>query len=1034
MKIQSLRPHKFPKQIQKTLLLLCWVGICSVQAQNYEWALGMGGTDFDAANDIAVDASGNVYVVGNFRSTNVDFDPSTGNTANLTADVIDIFIAKYTKNGDYLWAHTIGGTNIDDGLNIAVDANGNVYITGIFSGTVDFDPSAGGIANLNDSDGTGFFAKYDTNGNYVWAHNIGTRSNGIAVDASNNVYVIGNFFGTLDFDPSAGNTANLTASSIDIFFAKYDTDGNYVWAHKIGGAGFDFKNGYGIVVDGSGNVYITGDFGGSDVDFDPSVGGTANLSSNGGTDIFFAKYDSNGNYLWAHSIGGTASDGGVVITLDGSSNVYITGSFSSSNVDFDPSAGGTTNLSSNGSLDIFFAKYDSNGNYVWARSIGGTNKDADRGMTVDGSGNVYITGYFQGFNVDFDPSAGGTALLSANRSTSSSIYVAKYNSNGEYIWAYEIGGDDSNNGAGIVLDEQENVVFTGHFSEDNADFDPITGGTAPLKNLGQYDIFIAKYCQSAPSGAGSIASSATTVCQNQTGVTYTVPTIANATGYTWTLPAGANIVAGANTNSIIVDFSSTAVSGNVTVSGTNACGNGAVSAAVVMTVNPLPASAGSVISSATTVCQNQTGVTYTVPAIANATGYSWTLPAGANIVAGANTNSITVDFGATAVSGNVTVSGTNACGNGVASTAVVMTVNPLPASAGSVISSATTVCQNQTGVTYTVPAIANATGYSWTLPAGANIVAGANTNSITVDFNTASSGNVTVKGTNACGDGVVSATLAVAVSASITPAVSLTSDANNNEVVQGTQVTFTATPSNIGTAPTYQWQIDGANIAGATNDTYVTSTLKNGETVSVIMTASEPCVTTPTASASLSMKVVSPPDQPFNITGVSTSNDVVLSWETTGTGNESGFHILRSINDSSNFVNIKTLDAGIRTYTDIGQSPNTRLYYKVVAFNIAGETASAIFSLLLTGTDEEMTNVYPNPFSNTFRITLGTLYQGKVSVRLLNLQGQLIKDFGLFDADTLSQQVFNTSTISSIIYILELATDKHRTTIRLFKK
>jgi hypothetical protein len=160
----------------------------------------------------------------------------------------------------------------------------------------------------------------------------------------------------------------------------------------------------------------------------------------------------------------------------------------------------------------------------------------------------------------------------------------------------------------------------------------------------------------------------------------------------------------------------------------------------------------------------------------------------------------------------------------------------------------------------------------------------------------------------------------------------------------------------------------------------------------------------------------------------------VLSWETTGTGNESGFYILRSIGDSNNFVNIKTLGAGIRNYTDIDQSPNTQLYYKVVAFNIAGEAASAIFSPLMTGTDEELTNVYPNPFSKTFSITLSNLYQGKVRVRLLNLQGQLIKDFGLLDTETLSQQVFDASTISSTIYILELATDEHRTTIRVFKR
>ncbi|MGL2964505.1 PKD-like domain-containing protein [Flavobacterium sp. RSB2_4_14] len=253
-----------------------------------------------------------------------------------------------------------------------------------------------------------------------------------------------------------------------------------------------------------------------------------------------------------------------------------------------------------------------------------------------------------------------------------------------------------------------------------------------------------------------------TVCQGQSGVIYSVPSIANATGYIWSLPSGASIVSGANTNSIIVDFSASATSGNITVRGTNACGTGIVSANYPITVNPLPVAAGTISGSAT-VCQGQNGVTYSVPAIANASGYVWTLPSGATIASGNNTNAITVDFNTSAVSGNITVLGTNACGNGIISANFPVTINPLPIAAGNITGSAT-VCQGQNSVIYSVPAITYATGYTWVLPSGATITAGSNTNTITVAFSTtAVSGNITVLGTNGCGNGIVSANFPVTV-------------------------------------------------------------------------------------------------------------------------------------------------------------------------------------------------------------------------------------------------------------------------------
>ena len=247
-----------------------------------------------------------------------------------------------------------------------------------------------------------------------------------------------------------------------------------------------------------------------------------------------------------------------------------------------------------------------------------------------------------------------------------------------------------------------------------------------------------------PVAAGTITGSAA-VCQGQTSVTYTVPAITNATSYVWTLPTGAT--GSSSTNSITVIFGISAVSGSITVKGHNDCGDG-VEATKIITVNPLPATAGAITGSAT-VCQGQTSETYTVPAIPNATSYVWTLPAG--VTGTSTTNSIIVDFGLSAVSGAITVSGHNDCGDGVADS-LSITINPLPETAGAITGS-DTVCQGQTSVTYTVPAIINATSYVWTLPAGTTGIS--TTNSITVDFGlSAVSGTITVKGHNDCGDGV----------------------------------------------------------------------------------------------------------------------------------------------------------------------------------------------------------------------------------------------------------------------------------------
>lgn len=396
----------------KTILLytLLSFSLNFVQAQcstaDFQWAKTFGGTSSDQGIGITTDANGNVFTTGYFNGT-VDFDPTT-TINNLTANGSnDIFISKLDKNGNFLWAKAIGGTSFDRGYGISTDANGNVYTTGYFNGTVDFDPNAG-VTNLTaNGDKDVFILKLDNNGNFVWAKAFGGSNYDfgydITTDTNGNIYTTGYFSGTVDFDPSSGINNLTSIGSYDVFILKLDANGNFDWAKAIGGSGYDKAED--ITTDANGNVYTTGYVNGL-VDFDPNAG-VHNLTAYGGDDVFILKLDTNGNFVWAKAIGGTAREFATGITTDTIGNIFTTGGFQGT-ADFDPNVG-VHNLTSNGMNDIFISKLDSNGNFVWAKAIGGIDNDFGYGITTNES--VYTTGSFTG-TADFDPDAGVHNLTS----------------------------------------------------------------------------------------------------------------------------------------------------------------------------------------------------------------------------------------------------------------------------------------------------------------------------------------------------------------------------------------------------------------------------------------------------------------------------------------------------------------------------------------------------------------------------------------------------------------------------------------------
>jgi len=246
-----------------------------------------------------------------------------------------------------------------------------------------------------------------------------------------------------------------------------------------------------------------------------------------------------------------------------------------------------------------------------------------------------------------------------------------------------------------------------------------------------------------PLPAGVITGSLT-VCQGQNGVSYSIPSILNASGYTWTFPTGASSTNPSNT--AITNFNSSAQSGVITAAGVNMCGTGP-SSSFTVTVNLLPDTA-SAISGFATVCQGDTGVVYTVNPINNVVSYIWSYPLGA--IANENDDSLTVNY-AGSTSGNISVYGQNACGNGLAST-VFITINPLPLAPVFTGSLAISNCPLPDSLLFTFNAVANATSYNWQLPAGGYTNGSINNDSLYVGFNFANaSDTIKVQSENACG-------------------------------------------------------------------------------------------------------------------------------------------------------------------------------------------------------------------------------------------------------------------------------------------
>jgi len=422
----------------------------TVFSANFASALSIGGTGQDGVYDTATDAAGYSYVTGEFSGT-VDFDLSqthVGDSDILTArGSRDAFVAKYAPDDSLVWVQRMGGDAVqanysDIGRSIALDSLGNVYVAGEFYQSADF-----GATTLTAAAGAdGFVAKLTASGSFAWVKQVANAgfSRGVGIDAQGNVYAM---------------MLRETQKGFDL--TKFTASGATTWTKSIA-----TNSSYSgdLAVSASGNAYLVSWFTGT-VDFDP--GPKAKYVSVGSRNAAFVlKLDTNGKFGWVTPFSGTGTATASAVTLDGSGNVIVGGSYSGT-VDFNPARATTTLATVGGG---FVAKLNSSGGLVWAKALanaGSESGPAVFGLDTDNAGNVYATGVFYGA-MDLDPSAD---VITRYSTGSSDIFVVKLTGAGNYAWSETLGGTGLDTAWAVAVDNSGFVHLAGYFYGE-VDFDP----------------------------------------------------------------------------------------------------------------------------------------------------------------------------------------------------------------------------------------------------------------------------------------------------------------------------------------------------------------------------------------------------------------------------------------------------------------------------------------------------------------------------------------------------------------------------------
>ena len=672
----------------KKLFLLFILGISiNASSQALQWANNMGATTCTTvANKVMTDASGSVFNVGYFSGT-VDFQSGAGVSSLTTGSTsINGYIQKLGANGSFAYVKGFLGTGACNIKSIVADASGNLYVTGGFSGTIDFDPGATSytMTTSASNDVDVFICKLTAQGVFVWAKQIGNiySDYGISIDldASNNVFVNG-FVNSMnvspqhmmiDLDPGAG-VSNFDVYVQDGFVVKLDNNGNHLASQNYGGAGTD--NTYSMKLDAAGNVYICG-YSWSSVS---QLGiGAVNVFDTG----FLAKLTNNLVKTWAIPFVGDYTEVRDM-EIDASGNVYAVGEFKGT-VDFDGSSTNSYTLATAGTteFDAFVVKVSSAGSLVWAKQevSGGSGNAYALSAALDASNNLYFTGYFTGA-ADFNPTASSYVKWSAG---SNDFYVCKLDANGNFNNDAQVYGGTASDAAYSISSPASGTYYICGAFNGAVDFNEGTGSTI-LTPLGTTDAFVAKYAScTLPVITTASSNTLVSVCQNATTVLSATP--ASGITFNWYNSAvGGTPLGTGNT------FTTPAITTTTSIwaEGTNTC---AASPVIQYSINMIPSPTLSISGGGIYVCEG-TAVTLTGGGT-GITSYTWNT--------GATTQSISVT---PSVTTQYTLTGSNGTCLGIKTVSIGVT--PLPTV--TLTASSPTICSGMS----TILTATGAQTYGW---------------------------------------------------------------------------------------------------------------------------------------------------------------------------------------------------------------------------------------------------------------------------------------------------------------------------------
>jgi hypothetical protein len=452
------------KTISIIFIFLYFTVVSYSQTPSFEWANRWGSTGF-STYDMSIDNYGNSYVLSD-GDTQDNFSPDGAAIYAPTSGCGAV--SKFDVSGNLVWVKFFNKLMVSNNSGATCKPkkmfikNDSIYIIGNYSGIINFDPNG----NFPLSGGSCFIVSLDLSSNFNWAVSFGNNPTiipkDISIDGNNNILVTGKFQNTFSL-ASQSITSN---GSEDIFVAKWDINGVAQWIKGFGGSTTGVDEGNGIATAPNGDIYVIGNFEGA-VDFNPNVG-ISNLTSNGAYDLFIQKLSTSGNLIWAKAIGGSSSDLGNDINIDSNGDIIFTG-YNYGTVDFD--AGLTINNLTPTTANAFICKWDSNSNFIWAKSIISTSNPQGFCIETDSYNNCYISGITQG-TADFDPSGAVYNLTAVGQSNS---FVLILTETGTFKWAGLLTGQGSpynyaNEPTSIKVN-QNAVYISGRF-RGQVDFNP----------------------------------------------------------------------------------------------------------------------------------------------------------------------------------------------------------------------------------------------------------------------------------------------------------------------------------------------------------------------------------------------------------------------------------------------------------------------------------------------------------------------------------------------------------------------------------